>query len=43
MSQNMRFPTMWYVRYAKAQTSLGLRTLIRAFANCLNIRLMNSI
>ena len=26
MSRNMRFPTMWYVRPAKAQTSLRIRT-----------------
>ena len=33
LSHNMRFPTMWFVRPAKAQTSLR----IRAFASCLNI------
>ena len=27
MSHNMRFPTMWYVRPAKAQTSLRIRTI----------------
>ena len=25
LSHGMRFPTMWYVRPAKAQTSLGIR------------------
>ena len=33
MSRGMIFPTMWYVRPAKAQTSV----LIRAFASRLNI------
>ena len=34
----MKFPTMWYVQPAKAQTSLCIRPcLIRAFACCLNI------
>ena len=27
MSRDMRFPTMWYVRPAKAQTSLRIRTV----------------
>ena len=36
MSRVMRFPTMWYVRSARAQTSL--RRLIRAFASLLNIQ-----
>ena len=27
MSRGMRFPTMWYVRPAKAQTSLRVRTV----------------
>ena len=27
LSRNMRFPTMWYVQPAKAQTSLRLRTV----------------
>ena len=40
LSQNMRFKTMWYVRPAKAQTSL--RSLIRAFASRLNILRMLS-
>ena len=33
MSRDMRFPTMWYVRPAKAQIS----SLTRAFASGLNI------
>ena len=33
----MNFPTRWYVRPAKAQTSLRIRSLIRAFASRLNI------
>ena len=33
MSRDMGFPTMWYLRPAKAQTSLR----IRAFASRLNI------
>ena len=40
LSQNMRFPTMWYVRPAKAQASLHpehMRSLIRAFASHLII------
>ena len=40
MSRDLRFPTMWYVRPAKAQTSLRpghMRSLIRAFASRLNI------
>ena len=37
MSPDMRFPTMWYGRSAKAQTSLCIRSLIRAFASRLNI------
>ena len=38
-SHGMRFPTMWHVRPAKAQTSLRIRTDIsdRAFASRLNI------
>ena len=32
MSRDMRFPTMWYVRPAKAHT----RSLIRPFASRLN-------
>ena len=35
MSHDMRFPTIWYVRPAMAQTSM--RILIRAFASRLNI------
>ena len=27
MSRNIRFPTMWYVRPAKAQTSLRIRAV----------------
>ena len=27
MSRDMRFPTMWYVRPAKAQTSLRIRAV----------------
>ena len=27
MSHDMRFPTMWYVRPAKAQTSLRIRAV----------------
>ena len=27
MSRDMRFPTMWYVRPAKAQTSLRIRVV----------------
>ena len=34
MSRDVRFPTMWCVRPAKAQTSM--RSLIRAFASRLN-------
>ena len=37
MSRDMRFPTMWYVRPAKAQISLRIRSLIRAFSSRLNI------
>ena len=36
MSRCMRFPTMWYVRRAKAQTSMR-SLLIRTFASSLNI------
>ena len=28
MSRNLTFPTMWYVRPAKAQTSLRTRTVL---------------
>ena len=28
MSHGMRFPTMWYVRPAKAQTSLRIRAVL---------------
>ena len=27
LSRDMRFPTMWYVRLAKAQTSLRIHTV----------------
>ena len=39
MSRNMRVQTMWYVRPAKDQISLRIRSrsLIRAFARRLNI------
>ena len=37
LSRDMRFPTMWYVRPAKAQTSLHTLSLIRAFASHLSI------
>ena len=41
MSHGMRFPTMWYVQPAKAQTSsvqpAHACSLIRAFARSLNI------
>ena len=39
MSRGMKFPTMWYVRPAKAQTSLRacMRSLIRAVASRLDI------
>ena len=42
MSHDMRFPTMWYVRPAKAQTSLRIlvHSLVRAFASRLNILLL---
>ena len=36
MSRGMRFPSMWYVRPAKAHTSLRIRAVIRAFASHLN-------
>ena len=37
ISHDMRFPTIMYVQPAKAQTSLGICSLIRAFASGLNI------
>ena len=33
----MRFSTMGYARPAKAQTSLNIRSMVRAFASRLNI------
>ena len=38
MSRNMRFPTMWYLRSAKASDQPAhMRSLIRAFASRLHI------
>ena len=37
LSRGMRFPTMWYVRPSKAHQPAHTRSLIRAYASCLNI------
>ena len=39
----MRFPKMCYVRPAKAQTSLGMHRLIRAFASRLIYRQVQTL
>ena len=39
MSRDMSYPTMWYVRPAKAQTSLRIR---RTFASCFDVILVLS-
>ena len=40
MSRDMRFPTMWYVRPAKAQTSLRIRVLCKSLIYSMSVKVM---